>query len=144
MKKYAFKIAILLFSVCFAVIGCWIPVQASESESASDEELTDMFEREWDGGTDPWAILRDSEMDYIGSADLTVSIANIIKYTIVTMCLLGSLICVITIPFISKAENLKNKKEDITHKLLVLAGTLMVIPALGFIKWLLDNQFGMM
>ena len=107
------------------------------------------YEESLNASTDPWEILsgRSGSSGYgivsIGGDNFAVSIYRLLKNTIVIVCVIATMMSLISIPFISNSAALKEKKEELTHKALIFALSFAVIPLLNFAKAVLDYQFGL-
>lgn len=99
---------------------------------------------------DPWNILAgksgavNAKIEYLGDVWFTVSLYQFLKKTVILICTIMAFASLISIPFISRAEALRQKKEEIVNRLLIIVAVGGLIPMMNFLKWLLDMQFGFM
>lgn len=139
MKKAA-KRWVMILSFLFIFIWAFMPPLTASAAGGNVNEV-------WDLSEDPWAILRgessiDYEVSWLGGLWFQASLVRLLRHAITGLCILGVMISLIMIPFISNSADLKARKEDLTHKALIFAASFAVVPALNFLKYLFDLQFG--
>ncbi len=114
--------------------------EGEKIENAAPYDFSDV----WLGSDDPWFILRTGDnVDYLVSKGFTQSLVNTLRLFVIMMSLVGALISVIGILFVTRSDQLKMKKDAIVHKLMIMFVVCSIIPAFNFMKWLFDTQFGM-
>jgi hypothetical protein len=67
---------------------------------------------------------------------------RLLRAVLIVLCLIGTMMSLIAIPFISNSAQLKERKEDLTHKALIFAMSFAIFPILNFLKLIMDTQFG--
>ena len=101
----------------------------------------------WNASTDPWTILSgnggvSNGIFSLGGDTFLKRAVRLLRSTLTVLCLIGMMMSLISIPFISNSAKLKERKEELTHKAVIFAISFAVFPILNFLKLLMDTQFG--
>ena len=101
----------------------------------------------WNASTDPWLILSgnggvEAGITSLGGDTFMQRAVRLLRNTLIVLCLIGMMMSLISIPFISNSAQLKDKKDELTHKAIIFAMSFAIFPILNFLKLLMDTQFG--
>lgn len=123
---------------------------ASADKDAVGETPSDKgkgYTETWNASTDPWTILSgnggvSNGIFSLGGDTFLKRAVRLLRSTLTVLCLIGMMMSLISIPFISNSAKLKERKEELTHKAVIFAISFAVFPILNFLKLLMDTQFG--
>ena len=141
MKNRTWKIrTMLVLFILITLTTFYVPIQARAEDDSGYSET-------WNASTDPWKILSGNGgvaagIRSIGGDTFMRRTVRVLRSTLVVLCLIGTMMSLIAIPFISNSAQLKERKEDLTHKALIFALSFAIFPILNFLKLLMDTQFG--
>lgn len=101
----------------------------------------------WNASVNPWDIISGrqgvaSGIYSLGGDTFAQRLFRLLRTTLVVVCLIGTMCSLITIPFISSSAQLRERKEELTHKAIIFALSFAIIPILNFLRLLMDYQFG--
>lgn len=115
-------------------------IQAGKS---ADKGYTEV----WNASVNPWDIMSGrsgvkSGIFSLGGDTFAQRLYRLLRTTLVVVCLIGTMGSLISIPFISSSAQLRERKEELTHKAIIFALSFAIIPILNFLRLLMDYQFG--
>lgn len=140
MKKRTYRMGLfLLMFLTLSVVLLPVKVHAEGEDSGYSET--------WNASTDPWKILSGkggvaAGIYSLGGDTFMQRAVRLLRAVLIVLCLIGTMMSLIAIPFISNSAQLKERKEDLTHKALIFAMSFAIFPILNFLKLIMDTQFG--